>query len=157
MNDSESFLLFQRKRRSVITLNVTALIDVCSLIIIFLILGTAFGASSLDIPKDVLIPKSISKENLDLAISVQIENQVVRFGADSFALASFVETAPNRPAIIEKIKGELARLPNLTKQSGILMNFIADYRVPYQDIYNVVATLRASGVDSVLFIAVGTK
>src|ERR1017187_2688441 len=119
MNDSESFLLFQRKRRSVITLNVTALIDVCSLIIIFLILGTAFGASSLDIPKDVLIPKSISKENLDLAISVQIENQVVRFGADSFALASLEKTAPDRPAIIEKIKGELARLPNLTKQSGI--------------------------------------
>lgn len=152
--------MFFEKRvpRPVITLNVVPLIDICSLIIIFLILGTVFGESSVGIPKSVDVPTSISKESVENAPSVAIEESKVTttFEIPPVELKDLLnEKSEARKVYVKALKDFVAKVPAKDRQSGLLLNVIADRRTPYQVIFDVISVFREAGFQSMLFVARG--
>ena len=67
------------KRREPMSLQLTAMIDIFSMIVIFLIMGTAFGTSDVILPKDFLLPHSNSKEDAETAPQLVISLDRVEF------------------------------------------------------------------------------
>lgn len=153
-------MFFEKKpRKPIMTLNVTALIDICALLIIFLIMGTVFGESSIFIPNGVVIPKSFSKETVENAPKVTITQSGVMSSIqnDPVPLEWFKEEVP-RPEMLafkEKTKSYVNKIPAAARKSGVLLNVIADQNAPYKDIFSVVRVFREAGFQSVLFVARG--
>jgi len=160
MSDS---LFPQRKKKEPLELQLTAMIDVFSMIVIFLIFGTVFGAADMVIPKDLLIPKSESKEGIDSAPRLLIhEGQVtINLTNETFPLASF-KSPDERKKIGDQLKPALEqfqarRKGNAGAESTNPINLVADQGAPYEEIYDVVAAFREFGFDSVYFVATGGK
>lgn len=153
--------LEKKSRRSQIGLNVTAMIDVCAMIIIFLVMGTYFGESSIVVPDSVVIPKSISKESVENAPRLVISDKDVSadflpapIPLDLFHAAAGADNAElNRNKAI--LKAFVAAIPAEARRSGVLLNIIAGRATPYRDIFDVVSFFRSSGFQSMLFVAQG--
>ncbi len=150
-------LLPKRKHRHVLDLQLTAMIDIFSLIVIFLIKGTVFGVSDLPIDPKLKLPSSQSKESLDTAPSVQLVGDQIRFSASadpsSIPLAELSAGGAGRSRLLSEIQSYLARLSPEAKGSGVLLSFIADRDAAYSDVFRVVRFFRESGFDSILFVA----
>ena len=140
-----------------IVLNVVALIDICSLIIIFLVMGAFFGESSVSIPNNLVIPKSVSKESVENAPSLTIADNEVRtsFGVSPLGLDSFRKQTGELRTYKASLKKFVDSIPADARQSGVLINVIADKTTPYRDIFEVIKVFRESGFQSMLFIAQG--
>jgi biopolymer transport protein ExbD len=144
-----------------VQLNVIPLIDICALTIIFMVMEAFFGESSIVIPKDIEVPKSASKESIENAPRVVIENSMViaSFLKEPIPLAWFDPAAGTRPELAdvrEKIKQFVEKVPVEARKSGVLLNVIADERAPYKTIFDVIAVFRESGFHSMLFVARGS-
>ena len=157
MND---LLLPKRKRRHVLDLQLTAMIDIFSLIVIFLIKGTVFGVSDLPVDRDVKLPKSRSKETLDTAPYAQIVGEKVAFsGAASTDVRQgipFEELSAGgsgRDHLAAEVKAYLSKIPPESKSSGILLSVIADRDATYGRVFEVVKFFREQGFESLLFVA----
>ncbi len=148
-------------RKPVINLNVIPLIDICALTIIFLVMEAYFGESSVVVPKDMEIPKSVSKETLNNAPMLIIDDSTVTasFLGASAPLAAFEDQrggkAPGLKELRRQAKAYVAQLPPEAKTSGVLLNVIADKKTPYKNIFDVVAVFREAGFHSMLFVARG--
>jgi biopolymer transport protein ExbD len=145
----------KRRKKPPLTLNVVALIDICSLILIFLIMESYFGESSIVVPKNMIIPKSVSKESVENAPKIVISDRDVTasFIPDPVPLDLFRQ---NDAKLIEykgKVKAFIASIPPQARSSGLLLNLIADQKTPYRDIFDVVAVFREAGFQSILFLA----
>jgi biopolymer transport protein ExbD len=149
-----------RPKKEPLQLQLTAMIDVFSMIVIFLIFGTVFGAADMVIPNGLEIPKSLSKEGIDSAPRLLIHQGQVSFTLDkeSIPLASFTD--------LEARKKIVARLTPLLEQyqkrrkgtAGAGMNpinLVADQSAPYHDVFDVVSLFRELGFDSIYFVATG--
>lgn len=149
--------MFFRKRRSksVLTLNVTSLIDICSLILIFLVMESYFGESSIVIPNGMAIPKSMSKESVDNAPKIVISGTDVTasFMPQPMPISSFRGDSPALDEYKSKVKAFVSQIPSQARTSGVLLNLIADQKTPYRDIFDVMKVFRESGFQSILFIA----
>lgn len=151
-------MFFEKKRRrGLIALNVVALIDICSLIIIFMLLGSVFGESSVNIPSGMGIPKSVSKETVENAPSFTIiENEVrTSFGVPPINLDAFRKQTDELKTYKGLLKQFVDSIPPDGRQAGVLINVIADKTTPYSDIFDVIKVFRESGFQSMLFIAQG--
>jgi biopolymer transport protein ExbD len=151
-----------RKKQEPLELQLTAMIDVFSMIVIFLIFGTVFGAADIVIPKDLAIPKSHSKEGVDSAPRLLIHNGQVTLNLndEKFPLSAF-KTEESRKAVGEKLKPVLAEFKARRKgnegSGSNPINLLADQNAPYEEIYDVVSAFRQYGFDSVYFVATGGK
>jgi biopolymer transport protein ExbD len=155
-----SSLIPKKKHRHVLDLQLTAMIDIFSLIVIFLIKGTVFGVSDLPLDAGIKLPESRSKEALETAPNVQLVGDLVRFSAaegavskDGVPLAELAAGGPGRERLESEIKDYLAKLPAEARGSGVLLGVIADRDAPYSKIFSVVRFFRQSGFDSLLFVA----
>lgn len=149
----------RRHNREIITLNLTALIDICSILIIFLIMGTVFGESSIFVPGLMKLPRSSNTTQVQSAPQVTIHEGKVTLSIDD-SKASLEEFRPNSESenlAVQRqaIREYLAALPNDIKKSGYLLNIVADSSTPYRDVYDVLRFYRDSGFQSILFVAVG--
>lgn len=135
------------------------MIDIFSMIVIFLIFGTVFGASDMVIPPDMKIPKSVSKEGLESAPRLVIERDRVKISVwDSAVYPMEVFRGGDASALRSlrtRLKTYVQELPEGSKRTGLLLNVIADRATPYRDIYDVVKVFRMEGFESLLFIAMG--
>lgn len=153
-------MYFQRRpRREIITLNLTALIDICAILIIFLIMGTVFGDSSVYQPANLKMPVSTNTAQMQSAPQVTIHKGQVSISIDGFD-ASLEEFRPgiqseNLAIQRQAIREYLDQLPNDIKKSGFLLNIVADAATPYRDIFDVLRFYRDSGFQSILFVASG--
>jgi len=150
----------KRKERRVLDLQLTAMIDIFSLIVIFLIKGTVFGVSDLSVDPTLKLPESRSKESLDTAPTAQIVgDRVVFSGSQSPALAQGVPIAeitgggPGKAGLQSEIQNYLGKIPAEVSGSGTLLSLIADRGTRYSQVFQVVQFFRESGFDSVLFVA----
>ena len=150
-----------RERKEPIGLQLTAMIDVFSMIVIFLIFGTVFGAADIVIPTGIEIPKSLSKEGIESAPRVVITKTDVFLsvmeGNKPVALSEF-HTAGGRAAVRAKLKPALADYLKKKKESKEVvspLNLLADTSTPYADIFDVVVVFRELGFNTILFVANG--
>jgi biopolymer transport protein ExbD len=148
----------KRHRREPMDLQLTSLIDVFSLLVIFLVLTSVFGASDLSFPSEIKLPKSKSEESVESGPTVVITSQEVKLSSPllSVPLEEFeLQKASTSPSIAEmksKISEELAK-SNATTNSPRQLSVIADHKTSYQTVFNVIALLRTAGYESLLLIA----
>lgn len=141
-------------------LNVVALIDVSSILIIFLVMGTVFGESSVVPPADMEMPRSSNKDSVTNAPQVTIMNDsvVTTLFGDKIPLAAFrgtIEESPVLQKLQDQIKKYIETMPVDLKRSGTLINVVADRRAPYKNIFDVIKFYRQAGFESILFVAQG--
>ena len=144
-------------RRHLLALNLVALIDISAMIIIFLIMGSVFGESSVQFPEDVKLPKSDNNESVEVAPQVVLHKNNVRveFLKQNVSLSQYLEGREPSENHERDVKRYIASIPAELRKSGILLNFVADENTPYEHIFQVIRFYRKAGFQSVLFIAQG--
>jgi biopolymer transport protein ExbD len=155
-----SFELIPKKpKKGPVELQLTALIDVFSMIVIFLVLGGVMGAPDIVIPESMKIPKSKSKEGIESAPRVTLESDKVSFSLSSKPIPLQAFSNPDsRERLVQELKpfaSEYFKKQTEAKNSVKAINVIADQSTPYRDIFDVVLVFRKMGFGSVLFVANG--
>lgn len=152
-------LLPKKPKKGPVELQLTAMIDVFSMIVIFLILGGVMGAADIVVPPSMQVPKSKSKEGIESAPRVVIESNQVTF---SMAGAPIPIEGFRNPATAPGLEKELQAFASSFIESqkklnkpAIPLNIIADQNTPYRDIFDVVLAFRKAGFSSILFVATG--
>jgi biopolymer transport protein ExbD len=146
------------KKKGIIVLNLTSLIDISAIIIIFLVMGTVFGESSFEPPADMKFPKSFNKEMIENAPQITITDTLVEvpFIHRQIELANILEDRQEKLKVVKvELKKHVAAIPVEVKGSGVLLNVLADKKTPYKTIYEVSSFFRDAGFDSMLFVAEG--
>lgn len=144
-------------RRHPMELQLTAMIDIFSMIVIFLILGAVFGASEMVIPEGIFLPKSVSKESVESAPRIIIGKQGVVSSLFN-QMVTFREFREyENSAEIAKIMGSVKKFVQSQNKSGkpVLLNVIADSKMTYENIFPVIKVFQLSGFDALLFVAEG--
>ena len=154
--------IFPRKhRRPLFELQLTAMIDIFSMIVIFLVKGTVSGLSDVQVPERLMLPTSISKESVESAPVMTISRDDVTVSITpglKYQLNWFAERSPENPNIIslkDELKAFIVRMPTVARSSGVLLNVIADREAPYQTVFNSVRVFREAGFETMLFVASG--
>lgn len=169
----------KKHRREPLELQLTAMIDIFTMIVIFLVMGTVIGVADVTVPKGAKLPKSSSVESLDAAPQVIFNTQdtpngkittTIELKAFSAEMKAFPPIAVEdfRPrmddgknAKIEDLKVALrktiSRLSSEQRKGGVLLNVVADQATSYRDLYDVVKVFREAGFESLLFVASGDK
>ena len=145
-------------RRHPFELQLTAMIDIFSMIVIFLIMGTVFTTSDIAIPKDLKLPFSVNHDSAELAPQLTITKDSVTFtGSDTaIPLDAFVNSEDSRlGALKARIHDIIQRLPSEARKTGALLNVVADRETPYKEVFDVVRVFRSSGFQTLLFVASG--
>jgi biopolymer transport protein ExbD len=150
-------LIPRKPRREMLTLQLTAMIDVFSILTIFLIKGTVFGVSDVSMPDTMKLPESVSKESVESAPQVLITKDSVQVSilAEPLPLTAFSKA--NDPAIValkEQLKAYVKSLPPEAKSSGVLLNVISDRETPYRNVFDTVKVFREAGFETLLLVAV---
>lgn len=145
------------QKRMLISLNLVALIDISAMIIIFLIMGTIFGETSVNVPNSLRLPKSLNKETVEVAPQVIVHSGVVNadFLKQKIPLDQFLGDKEPGDAHERAVQSYIQAIPVDQKRSGVLLNFLADENTPYEHIFQVIRFYRKAGFQSVLFIAQG--
>lgn len=142
------------ERKEPMALQLTAMIDIFSMITIFLVLGTVFGAADIDIGTNIKLPQSVSREEITSAPQLQISGSEVRFVplAKSWKLEDFSQNTPLTLKIRSEIVRYVSNIPGHAKQSGTLLNVIADKTLSYKSLFDVIRVFREAGFETLLFV-----
>jgi hypothetical protein len=121
----------KRQKKPPLELQLTAMIDVFSMIVIFLIFGTVFGAADITVPAGMRIPQSISKEGLEAAPKVMIERDGVTTTliAGKIALNDF-RSPDGRDTIKKRLKSSFQTYEDKTKQCSTQFTRRSKYLLP---------------------------
>lgn len=155
--------MFLRKkpRRDIIVLNVVALIDICSILIIFLIKGAYFGQTSIEAPAELVFPASINSDDVLQAPQVLVYNHRVKSNVVSGEFDVSLFKSEILTVEMEKYKNQLIQfvknMPADLKTSGVYLNIIADKKTNYSEVFDVLQFYRSAGFESVLFVAEGDQ
>lgn len=153
------------KRRPFLDLQLTAMIDMFSIIIIFLILGTAMSTTDIHLPPQMFLPFSGSRENAESAPRIEILKQSLKvpFLKDlEVPLSEFkLENTERLLNLENQLKQFQNTRANEKSRAGILankkllLNVMADSATPYEHIFDVAKFFRQRGFETLLFVAVG--
>ena len=151
-----SDLSFKTRRREPLSLQLTAMIDIFSMIVIFLILGSVTSSEEMHFSSEIEVPKSYSKESLESAPQVIVQNDEVLFDVLKLRLPTSKFGSVDDDAELEAFRAQLkdyvSKLPTTSKTSGILLSVIADRKIPYKKIFDVIKVFRESGFQTLLFV-----
>ena len=153
----------RRQKKPVLELQLTAMIDIFSMIVIFLILGSVFGASEMIVPPGMLLPFSASKESAESAPRLVVAQDHVEFsGASEMIPFHFFENPDSDVAraalttLESKIHQELANKKDPGKnQPDVVLNVLADQNLGYEKLFKVIQYFRQKGFAKLLFVALG--
>jgi biopolymer transport protein ExbD len=158
-----SLLIVRMRRRVPLMVQLTAMIDIFAMIVIFLVKGTVIGVTEVTVPDGLHLPTSISKENVEAAPRVLISNGEVfeSIFSQTYAVGLFhpTPTGAEDPRVAElrgKARGYLASLTPAAR-STLLLNVIADRATPYRQIFDVIRLFREAGFETLLFVAAGPE
>lgn len=150
----------RKSRRNILIPQLTPLIDVFTIIIIFLILGSFFSKADVIFPKGMILPKSKNKESPLTAPQVQIREKTIWFSVTrkEYPLELFqrADRGMNQKDVLRgEIRRYISDLPKRLKVGGILLNVAADQATPYRNLFDVLQFFRSSGFQTTLFVAEG--
>jgi biopolymer transport protein ExbD len=148
----------KKNKKGPVELQLTAMIDVFSMIVIFLILGGVFGATDIVIPGNMKIPKSRSKEGIEAGPRVAIVNDQVLFSMSKSPIPLQSLKGDELESTLARLKPEFDEYVKHQKEAKatvLPLNLLADVNTPYRDVYDVVAAFRKMGFNSILFVAEG--
>ncbi len=137
-------------------LPIAPMIDIFSMILIFLVLGSVFGSAEIKVPADVKLPKSMSQETPLLAPEVYLSKNRLNadFVGSSLAKAEIMVANSSARAVFKnKIKKYLENTPLEIKTGHKPINLVADSDTPYEVVFAVVRLLREAGFENVLFLS----
>ena len=148
-----------RKKKEPIELQLTAMIDIFSMIVVFLIMGSVFGVADLAIPEKLKLPKSISKEGVEAGPTLTVTEAEIRLSLqpdEPISLADLrASGSPRLEAARSRIKEYVDSLPPERREVGATLSVIADEGLPYERLFEAVKAMREAGFRSMLFIAMG--
>ena len=152
---------FQKKpHRESLELQLTAMIDIFSMLVIFLIFGTVIGGADIIFPANLQLPFSRSKESTESAPQVVITNTQVIVSVlnnKELATGTFRESSDANAAILASLENELKeylkKSNEKTKVAGQALNVVADQNLDYRTLFQVIRVFRQAGFESLLFIA----
>lgn len=148
----------KRPRREPLSLQLTAMIDIFSLIVIFLVVGAHHENSDIIFPNGFVLPKSISKESTESTHEVVISLDKVSFKKLNLEIniADIEETDSEKVSVQDFEKGieayaKSVKLENSEKK--LSLSVIADERVSYEKIYSILRIFRRAGFQNLYFVA----
>jgi len=156
----------RRHRKEGMELQLTAMIDIFTMIVIFLVMGSVIGVAEVAVPEGMKLPKSFSVEGVDTAPqliigrdqSVQLRNLSVGYPlSDRLKVTDFSD--PNGSAGREQLRVEIEKVTRNPENSGKaqILNILADRNVSYREVFDVIQFFRRAGFESLLFVASGEK
>ncbi len=147
---------FKTERAEIPEPQLAAMIDVFSILIIFLIAGTVIGASSIDLPEGVLPPLSQSKESLVSAPQLTITDKSITLGFSTQAYPPeiFLPSGTVDPRL-QQFKTEITEYLKSVegKPDSKIINLVADQKLTYDKIFDVIKATREAGFQSIMFVS----
>lgn len=134
------------------------MIDICAILIIFLVMGTVIGQEEIATVGGLKFPRSINKEILESAPQVIVFNREIdiKFLNRKMAVEIFLDA---NSEMGQRVRSEIQKyiqvIPDRVKKSGILLNYVADGQIPYSTVFETTKVFRENGFHSVLFVADG--
>jgi biopolymer transport protein ExbD len=157
----------QKRARRAFEIQLTTLVDIFTILVIFLILGTVSGVSDIVFPGDMKLPMGFGKETIESAPKLVIsKNEVFVASLDkgqdtltAIPISDFMKgreiSVPTIESLKLYLKNYIARLSPEMKVQGTLLNVIADRETPYEQIFEIVRVFREIGFETLLFVATG--
>ncbi len=146
------------RRRGPLRLQLAPMIDIFTLLIVFLLKSTVVADISIIFPSELEAPKSFSKESLETFPEVLVYTDRVEmpFIGEKFQLSQLGELNEGQ---LNKIRGKvqayIRSAVGESKQNVININILSSRENSYKNIFESVKFLRQIGFQSVLFIAEG--
>lgn len=148
----------RRVRREPLSLQLTAMIDVFSMIVIFLVVGANHEHSDIIFPNGFVLPKSKSKEDHTSSNEVVVGLDKVSFKKLNIELSitEFSELDTEQSAV-NKFESDISAYAKSVLASDasqtLSLNIIADERVEYERLYSVLRIFRKAGFQNIYFVA----
>lgn len=146
------------RRRHPITLQLAPIIDIFTLIIVFLLQSTVVADISIVFPGDLTAPKSKSAESLETLPEVFVFDDRIEIPFLS-ENRKFSELNQFSDQEIEGFKSKsqkyFSELTDAAKQSAVHINLLAGRDNSYAHVFEAVKFLRRIGFEKVQFIAEG--
>lgn len=150
----------RKKKASVIALQLAPMIDIFTLVIVFLLKGTVLSETVISNPESVQLAKSDSQETTELAAEVYIKPDHVEFKMinENVPLQVFQnEVLDLNDQMLIKLKKFIDDNGKIAGNTLKQVNVVADYKTNYKTIFHVVRMLRLAGFQAMLFIAEGEQ
>ncbi len=154
---NNDFLMQRKKPKPIVQLQLTTMVDLVTILILYLLVSTVFGVSDLSFPPELRLPSSLSKEQIDSAPQVLVYNGKIQFSPTQkeISLAEFASGSGRGLELLSEIKGEFQSQKKRMGKQPVLISLIADREEKYSVIFSVVAQIKRTGFDTVLFVASG--
>lgn len=138
------------------------MIDVFSILIIFLIAGTAMDSSVLNVPIDIMLPSTQSKATSLNAPQVTLNSGklIMNFIQDEIALEELVAEVESEKVKNIKIKlnsylEKIKKNSHKSKADTQLLqsiNFVTDKKTSYADVYKTIKVFRNLGFQNTILV-----
>jgi biopolymer transport protein ExbD len=149
----------KKKERVPFELNLNSLADIVSILVIYLIVTTVFGASDISLPKDFRLPTSLSKEQMEVAPQILVHNGMVTFSKTkkSISVASLIGGGSSAEDYLGHLRAAIKDHKKVMGDAQLLLSFVADSRTEYGHVYPIIRALRQAGFETVIFVAAGEE
>jgi biopolymer transport protein ExbD len=147
------------KRPSNYAMNLTPMIDMFTILVVFLLMSYSASGELLFVNKDILLPKAFNAKPLERAPVIGVSKNVVLFEGDFVVLTKKVEAEqatgglieiPELKLQLEKAKASFVRdNPGKTFTGEVII--LADEGVPYNIIEGVMYTCKQTNYTNMMF------
>lgn len=146
------------RRRGPLRLQLAPMIDIFTLLIVFLLKSTVVADISIIFPSELVAPKSFSKESLETFPEVFVYSDRIEmpFLGEKHSLEKLENINDSELKKIKaKVEAYVRSATGESKQNVININVLSSRENSYKNIYESVKFLRQIGFQTVLFIAEG--
>ncbi len=152
-------LMFKKKiRREPTQPNLTPMLDIFTILVLFLITSAVFGGSSISLLPGMLLPLSVLKNPVELAAQVNVTKDGVKspFLKKGYPIDVFYpenRTQSSTSQLKEEIRRYIASLGPDQQKRDLLLNVVGDRSLNYESIYDVISLFREAGFQKISFMA----
>lgn len=154
----------RRPKREVFELDITSLLDILVIILVFLLKSYNSSGIILNVPKDIQLPASNSISVNSVGVNIQVSADTI-WVDDKIVLETEAPMKLRGGNLVSPLYNELVRKKNLIKQtektspeaqkfSGIA-NLILDKTLKYNEIRKIMHTTAAAGFKAYKFVVLG--